>query len=69
MKRNGQRDCYFDLLLLIRLTQREEFEMLDPSLKLKALEYGARLKEKDLMRGEENKKSAADEDIATRRAF
>ncbi len=69
MKRNGQRDAYLDLLLSIRLTQREEFEMLDPSLKLKALEYGCRMKEKSLMRDEENKKSSSDEDIATRRAF
>jgi hypothetical protein len=64
----GQHDAYLDLLLKIRATQRGEFEALDPGLKIRALQYGARLKEKSLI-DEENKKSAADEDIATRRAF
>jgi hypothetical protein len=67
MKRNGQHDAYFDLLLLIRRTQRAEFEALDPGLKIQALQYGARLKEKSLI-DEENQKIRTDADIATRRA-
>ncbi len=69
MKRNGRRDAYFDLLLLIRRTQRAEFEALDPGLKIQALQYGARLKEKELITDEENKKSSSNEDSTTRRAF
>ncbi|MBA3765383.1 MAG: hypothetical protein H0W99_00060 [Acidobacteria bacterium] len=66
MKRNGQRDAYFDLLLKIRATQRDEFEALAPALKIRALEYGSRMKEVELKTDEENKKSSSDEDFTTR---
>ncbi|MBA3765726.1 MAG: hypothetical protein H0W99_01810 [Acidobacteria bacterium] len=52
----GQRDAYFDLLLEIRRQQPGEFEALDPALKIRALEYGARMKEAELIRDEEKAK-------------
>jgi hypothetical protein len=47
--RSARRDAYLDLLLLIRATQRDEFEALDPGLKIEVLQYGCRMKEKDLI--------------------
>jgi hypothetical protein len=68
LKRNGQRDAYFDLLLKIRATQRGEFEALAPALKIEVLQCGCRMKERG-MGDEENQKIRTDADFAAGTAF
>lgn len=53
------KDAYLDLLLRIRKTQPAEWELLDPEEKLRALEYEAERRGRELFDEENEKPQAA----------